>query len=172
VVTPAVTPTAKSTTAGVVGAAGAVGIANADDARDNDARADNASTDKDRAADDRAANVGAEGDRAGEDADMLGEPTREFAAAKPSASTGTDADTSTDADAEDTSPSGGTASTSGTSDAKAGTGQVTVVPGVPRYHEPNCILIRFMPDDDVQKMTIPEAKEAGCTPCAACQPEG
>ena len=48
---------------------------------------------------------------------------------------------------------------------------VTVVPGVPRYHEPNCILIRFMPEDDVQQKSIPEAKAAKCTPCAACQPE-
>jgi hypothetical protein len=49
---------------------------------------------------------------------------------------------------------------------------VTVVPGVPRYHEPNCILIRFMDEDDVQKRSIPEAKAAKCTPCVACQPPG
>ena len=49
--------------------------------------------------------------------------------------------------------------------------QVTVVPGVPRYHEQNCILIRFMNDDDVQKMTVSEAAETGCTPCRACQPD-
>ena len=49
------------------------------------------------------------------------------------------------------------------------TGQVTVVPGVPRYHEENCILIRFMADGDVQRMTVPEAEKAGCTPCRACQ---
>ncbi len=86
--------------------------------------------------------------------------------------TPSDADAGDDADAEHASPSSDTADAAGTSDAKPGTSQVTVVPGVPRYHEPNCILIRFMPDDDVQKMTIPEAKDAGCTPCAACQPEG
>ena len=66
----------------------------------------------------------------------------------------------------------GTSDDAGASGAKPGTSQVTVVPGVPRYHEANCILIRFMPDDDVQRMTIPEAKDAGCTPCAACLPEG
>jgi hypothetical protein len=49
--------------------------------------------------------------------------------------------------------------------------QVTVVPGVPRYHEQNCILIRFMADDDMQKMTVSEAAEAGCTPCRACHPD-
>ena len=48
---------------------------------------------------------------------------------------------------------------------------VTVVPGVPRYHEPDCVLIRFMPENDVQTKSIPEAKAANCTPCVACQPE-
>jgi hypothetical protein len=48
---------------------------------------------------------------------------------------------------------------------------VTVVPGVKRYHDGNCILIRFMQADDVEQLTIPAAKETGCTPCAACQPE-
>jgi hypothetical protein len=43
-----------------------------------------------------------------------------------------------------------------------------VVPGVPRYHKENCILIRFMSDGDLQKMTMAEATEAGCTPCRAC----
>jgi hypothetical protein len=52
----------------------------------------------------------------------------------------------------------------------SGTGQVTVVPGVPRYHDGDCILIRFMADEDVQQMTVSEAKKAGCTPCRACQP--
>jgi hypothetical protein len=46
--------------------------------------------------------------------------------------------------------------------------QVTVVQGVPRYHDEDCILIRFMGDDDVQKMTVRQATEAGCTPCRAC----
>jgi len=48
--------------------------------------------------------------------------------------------------------------------------QVTVVPGVPRYHLEDCILIRFMADGDLQKMTVQQATEAGCTPCRACQP--
>ena len=54
---------------------------------------------------------------------------------------------------------------------ESSTKMVTVVPGVPRYHEPDCILIRFMPEGDVQSKSIPEAKAAKCTPCAACQPE-
>jgi hypothetical protein len=49
---------------------------------------------------------------------------------------------------------------------------VTVIPGVPRYHDPDCILIRFMGEDDIARKSIPEAKAANCTPCAACQPEG
>jgi hypothetical protein len=49
---------------------------------------------------------------------------------------------------------------------------VTVIPGVPRYHDPDCILIRFMDDEDIARKSIPEAKAANCTPCAACQPEG
>jgi len=47
---------------------------------------------------------------------------------------------------------------------------VTVVPGVPRYHKTDCVLIRFMPDEDVRQIHPAEAKDAGCTPCAACQP--
>jgi len=53
---------------------------------------------------------------------------------------------------------------------ESSTKQVTVVPGVPRYHLEECILIRFMADDDLQKMTVKQATEAGCTPCRACQP--
>ncbi|HET9968530.1 MAG TPA: hypothetical protein VFQ68_09860, partial [Streptosporangiaceae bacterium] len=53
--------------------------------------------------------------------------------------------------------------------------EVTVVPGVPRYHKATCILIRFMGDSDLDKTTVAAAKDAGCTPCRAClpdQPEG
>jgi hypothetical protein len=49
-------------------------------------------------------------------------------------------------------------------------GLVALIRGVPRYHQPECVLIRFMPDEDIQKLSVPEAKEAGCTPCSACQP--
>ena len=48
---------------------------------------------------------------------------------------------------------------------------VTVIPGVPRYHDPDCILIRFMDEEDVVRKSVPEARAANCTPCAACQPE-
>jgi hypothetical protein len=54
----------------------------------------------------------------------------------------------------------------------SGAGLVTVIPGVPRYHDPDCILIRFMDEDDIARKSIPEAMAANCTPCVACQPEG
>jgi hypothetical protein len=53
--------------------------------------------------------------------------------------------------------------------------EVTVAPGVPRYHNAHCTLIRFMGDSDLDKMTLAAAREIGCTPCRAClpdQPEG
>jgi hypothetical protein len=53
--------------------------------------------------------------------------------------------------------------------------EVTVVPGVPRYHHPHCLLIRFMGEGDLAKMTLGAARDSGCTPCRAClpdQPEG
>jgi hypothetical protein len=69
--------------------------------------------------------------------------------------------------------------TTGTADEPPSAGQaepaqaavmVTVLPGVPRYHQPDCVLIRFMSDDDIQRLTVAQAKADGCTPCAACQP--
>ena len=49
--------------------------------------------------------------------------------------------------------------------------EVTVVPGVPRYHNAHCILIRFMGDSDLDKMTLAAARKVGCTPCRACLPD-
>jgi len=49
--------------------------------------------------------------------------------------------------------------------------EVTVVPGVPRYHNARCILIRFMGDSDLDKMTLAAARDVGCTPCRACLPD-
>jgi hypothetical protein len=72
--------------------------------------------------------------------------------------------------ADDTAGSGEQWDDEPTAGRGSGSGQVTVVPGVPRYHKQNCILIRFMADEDMQKMTIQEAAETGCTPCRACQP--
>lgn len=49
--------------------------------------------------------------------------------------------------------------------------RVTVVPGVPRYHDEDCILVRFLDDGDVEHMSAAAAEQAGCTPCRACHPE-
>ena len=51
-------------------------------------------------------------------------------------------------------------------------GLVSVVSGVPRFHRADCVLIRFMPEGDTRKMPVAQAREAGCTPCTACEPEG
>ena len=49
--------------------------------------------------------------------------------------------------------------------------EVTVVPGVPRYHNAQCILIRFMGEKDLERMTLGAARQVGCTPCRACLPD-
>jgi len=49
--------------------------------------------------------------------------------------------------------------------------QVTVVPGVPRYHRRGCILIRFLSDGDLETTTRHEAEAGGSVPCKACQPD-
>ena len=49
--------------------------------------------------------------------------------------------------------------------------EVTVVPGVARYHRSGCILIRFLGADDLEIMTRQEAEEATFVPCRACQPD-
>lgn len=90
------------------------------------------------------------------------EDTTEPGAADPEAEAETEASAS--ADAADSSPDGD-------QEGRSGQREVTVVPGVPRYHDASCILIRFMGDDDLEKMTMDEATEAGCTPCRACMPE-
>jgi hypothetical protein len=74
-------------------------------------------------------------------------------------------------DAEVTSHAGSEPPVADAADAVPGAGLVAVVRGVARYHEQDCVLIRFMPEGDTQRLSIPEAREAGCTPCGACQPE-
>jgi len=48
--------------------------------------------------------------------------------------------------------------------------EVTMVPGVPRYHLRGCILIRFLSDSDLETTTRRAAEAAGSVPCKACQP--
>jgi hypothetical protein len=51
------------------------------------------------------------------------------------------------------------------------TADVTVVPGVARYHRSDCILIRFLGPDDLEILTRQAAEAAGCVPCRACVPD-
>ncbi len=46
-----------------------------------------------------------------------------------------------------------------------------MVPGVSRYHRTECILTRFMGQDDLEVMSRQEAEDAGFVPCRACQPD-
>ena len=51
------------------------------------------------------------------------------------------------------------------------TADVTIVPGVARYHRSQCILIRFLGPDDLEIMTRQAAEAGGCVPCRACVPD-
>jgi hypothetical protein len=51
------------------------------------------------------------------------------------------------------------------------TADVTIVPGVARYHRSECILIRFLGPDDLEIMTRQAAEAGGCVPCRACVPD-
>jgi hypothetical protein len=77
-----------------------------------------------------------------------------------------------ESDAEVTGEAASEPPAEGPADAAPEAGLVAVVKGVPRYHAPDCVLIRFMPEGDAQRQSIPEAREAGCTPCSVCQPDG
>ncbi len=48
------------------------------------------------------------------------------------------------------------------------TATVWVVRGVSRHHLRDCVLIRVVDDEDVDTMTLAEARRLGCTPCRAC----
>jgi hypothetical protein len=49
--------------------------------------------------------------------------------------------------------------------------EVTIVPGVARYHRRGCILIRFLSDGDLETTTRGEAEATDLVPCKACQPD-
>jgi hypothetical protein len=49
--------------------------------------------------------------------------------------------------------------------------EVTVVPGITRYHRSQCILIRFLSTEDLETMTMQAAEMASYIPCKACRPE-
>jgi hypothetical protein len=81
-------------------------------------------------------------------------------------------DTSSAVDTSGPEDTGGTGGVEDLADTQSADQPVTVVPGEPRYHRSNCILIRFMGDSDLQKMPVGAAKENGCTPCRACHTDG
>jgi hypothetical protein len=53
----------------------------------------------------------------------------------------------------------------------ADSAQVSVVPGITRYHRSDCLLIRFLSADDLEVMTRRAATESGYVPCKACKPD-
>jgi len=143
---------------------------------------------------DREADAGAQGDTAvDETADRAGAGGAAPGAAEPSAADGSrDAAGSTEEaegeaepgsthDAADTSKAAGTgdagdAGATGAPGADADGSsllddEVTVVPGVPRYHRRECILIRFLSDGDLETSTRRAAEAAGSVACKACQPD-
>ncbi|HEY4463715.1 MAG TPA: hypothetical protein VGN41_13720, partial [Streptosporangiaceae bacterium] len=95
-------------------------------------------------------------------------------ASEPAGSAGEPAASELEAPVSEPGPADPAPEGPGPTDGAAGDAQnadqtVTVVPGVPRYHRSDCILIRFMGDNDLQRMSLEAAQGAGCTPCRACQ---
>jgi hypothetical protein len=66
---------------------------------------------------------------------------------------------------------GGGQPSSGAPAARDPGAEVTIVPGIARYHRSGCILIRFLGADDLENMTLREAEDHGCAPCKACRPQ-
>ncbi len=69
------------------------------------------------------------------------------------------------------SAAGEPASDGATARPATGRVEVTVVPGVARYHRSGCILIRFLGAGDLEIMTRQEAEDAKFAACRACQPD-
>jgi hypothetical protein len=143
---------------------------------------------------DREAEAGAPGDTAADEtADRAGAGGAAPGAAEPSAAEGSGEPGGSTAkaegkpepgsrhDAADTRKAAGTgdAGDVGDSGAPGADGdcssllddEVTVVPGVPRYHRRGCILIRFLSDGDLDTSTRRAAEAAGSVACKACQPD-
>ena len=108
------------------------------------------------------------------DADDLGEKAGGTAEAQSAAEPGS----ARDAPAASEAAAGDDAGDAGKPDGGAGADgstapddEVTVVPGVARYHRRGCILIRFLSDGDLETTTRRESEAAGSVPCKACQPD-
>ena len=67
-------------------------------------------------------------------------------------------------------PSDGEDGPDGAGPEPASSAQVTVVPGIGRYHRAECILIRFLGAEDLEVMSTEAAEAAGSVPCKACRP--
>ncbi len=111
-------------------------------------------------------------------------PAVSSAPAAPSAAATAPADTVGTAAASEPGASAGTGpaqpATAGTAATDAGAAaapaiglddHVSVVPGIARYHKADCILIRFLSEDDLEVTTRRDAEAAGSAPCRACRPD-
>jgi hypothetical protein len=75
-------------------------------------------------------------------------------------------------DAAQAEPSAaGAATTDGGPPAVGPDDMVSVVPGIARYHKADCILIRFLSEEDLELTPRREAEATGCAPCRACRPD-
>jgi hypothetical protein len=164
-------------------AAGTAGEASATGADDGSAGATAGTPETERAGQPDHAT---EGDRTGEDSageDSAGEDSAGEDSA--GAADGAMADGTRDTGHAAVARSGGSAGGSEDTDAEENTDQaaddaagaaslddeVTIVPGVARYHRRGCILIRFLSDGDLETMTRREAEATVSVPCKACQPD-
>jgi hypothetical protein len=100
-------------------------------------------------------------------------PKQPEAEPKPQAEAALQAEATPQAEAEpEAEPAAGAErAAGGEKDAPSPDGQVTIVPGIGRYHRSDCILIRFLGPEDLETMTRQAAEDAGCVPCKACRPE-
>ncbi|HBW19768.1 MAG TPA: hypothetical protein DEH11_12525, partial [Actinobacteria bacterium] len=76
-----------------------------------------------------------------------------------------------DSSAPDSSAPAGSGAGPAVSAAPDADTEVTLVPGIARYHRAECILIRFLGPEDLDTTTRSAAEEAGCAPCKACRPD-
>lgn len=96
--------------------------------------------------------------------------------AKPTATESTKAESAKAESAEDASAKAESKPTSATP-AKAAGGadgssiMVRIVPGITRYHKEDCLLIRFLAEDDLEVMSLKSANDEGYFACKACKPD-
>jgi hypothetical protein len=108
------------------------------------------------------------------DADDLGETAGGAAEAQSAAEPGSAREAAAASEAaagDDAGDAGERDGGAGADGSTAPDDEVTVVPGVARYHRRGCILIRFLSDGDLETTTRREAEAAGSVPCKACQPD-